>query len=231
MNKMIQTIVHNNTDAIIKWHDDHSFIGTIIGIISIAAPTIISVIGKLHIWQGIFIFLIICMIFLIYFINWKKNNFYLTKLDINHLLIIERPTEHLFIKLNQIIIPEDDVLRVTMKLQFDQYLKKELELHGKYILVFKKPKNLDINYHKSEKTKYKILNEGISDTIYAICLDFENNDIDEHQFDLEADIKTNGDLEIYLINEKELKNINNIILKKSPITTEKILSTKVTTDL
>ena len=24
---MIQTVVHNNVDAIIKWHDDHSFIG------------------------------------------------------------------------------------------------------------------------------------------------------------------------------------------------------------
>ncbi|PWB85399.1 hypothetical protein [Methanobrevibacter thaueri] len=55
--------------------------------------------------------------------------------------------------------------------------------------------------------------------------------MDEHQFDLEADIKTNGDLEIYLISEKELENIEDIISKKSPITTEKIFSTKVTTDL
>ena len=105
------------------------------------------------------------------------------------------------------------------------------ESHGKYVLVFKKPKNLDISYHKTEKTKFKILNEGVSDTLYAICFDFENNDIDKHKFDLEADIKTNGDLKIYLINENELKNIYNIISKKSPITTEKIFSTKVTTDL
>ena len=228
---MIQTVVHNNVDAIIKWHDDHSFIGTIIGIVSIVAPTIISVIGNLPIWQGILIFLIICIAFLIYFFNWKKNNFYLTKLDTDHLLIIERPTEYLFIELNQIIIPEDDVLRLTMNLQFDQYLKKELESQGKYVLVFKKPKNLDISYHKSEKTKFKILNEGVSDTIYAICFDFENNDVDEHQFDLEADNKTNGDLEIYLINENELNDIEDIISKKSPINIEKIFSTKITADL
>ena len=231
MNKMIQTIVHNNVDAIIKWHDDHSFIGTIIGIVSIVAPTIISVIGNLPIWQGILIFLGICIAFLIYFWHWKKTNFYLTKLDTDHLLIIERPTEHLFIELNRIIIPEDDVLRLTMNLQFDQYLKKELESQGKYVLVFKKPKNLDISYRRTEKTKFKILNEGVSDTIYAICFDFENNDIDKHKFDLEADIKTNGDLEVYLISEKELDNIDDIISKKSPINTEKIFSTKVTTDL
>ena len=228
---MIQTVVQNNIDAIIKWHDDHSFIGTIIGIVSIVAPTIISVIGKLPFWQGILIFLVFCIVFLIYFFNWKKNNFYLTKLDTNYLLIIERPTEHLFIELNQIIIPEDDVLRLTINLQFDQYIKKELESQGKYVMVFKKPKNLDISYRKTEKTKFKILNEGVSDTIYAICFDFENNDMDKHKFDLEADIKTNGDLEIYLINGKELKNIDVIISKKSPITTEKIFSTKVATDL
>ena len=76
---MIQTIVHNNVDAIIKWHDDHSFIGTIIGIVSIVAPTIISVIGNLPIWQGILIFLGICIAFLIYFWHWKKNNFLFNK--------------------------------------------------------------------------------------------------------------------------------------------------------
>lgn len=228
---MIQTIVHNNVDAIIKWHDDHSFIGTITGIFSIVAPTIISLMGKLPIWQGILIFLMICIAFLIYFLNWKKNNFYLTKLDTNHLLIIDRPTEHLFIELNRIIIPEDDVLRLTLNLQFDQYLKKELESQGRYILVFKKPKNLDISYRVDEKTKFKLLNEGVSDIIYSICFDFENNDIDIHKFDLEADINTNGDLEVYLINEKELENIDEIISKKSPITTEKIFSTKIATDL
>ena len=174
---MIQTVVQNNIDAIIKWHDDHSFIGTIIGIVSIVAPTIISVIGKLPFWQGILIFLVFCIVFLIYFFNWKKNNFYLTKLDTNYLLIIERPTEHLFIELNQIIIPEDDVLRLTINLQFDQYIKKELESQGKYVMIFKKPKNLDITYRRTEKTKFKILNEGVSNTIYAICFDFENNNI------------------------------------------------------
>ena len=44
-------------------------------------------------------------------------------------------------------------------------------------------------------------------------------------------MKTNGDLEIYLINEKELKNLDYNISKKSLITTEKIFSTKVISDL
>jgi hypothetical protein len=228
---MFQTILHNNIDAINQWHDDHAIIGTLIGIFSIVAPTIISILAKLPIWQSILLFLGIAVAFLIYFFDWKKNNFYLTKLGTQHLLIIKRPAEHLFIELDQIIIPEDDVLRLTMNLNFDQFLKKELESQGKYVLVFKKPKNLDITYLKTEKTKYKIINEGISDTLYSICFDFGNNDVDEHQFDLEADIKTNGDLEIYLISEKELENIEDIISKKSPITTEKIFSTKVTTDL
>ena len=227
---MIQRLLNNNIDALIKWHDDHAIIGTAIGIFSIVAPTIISSIAKLPIWQWILVFLIIMSTFLIYFFDWKKNNFYLTKLHTEHLLIIERPAEHLFIKLNRIIIPEDDVLRLTIRLKFDQFLKEELESQKKYVLVFKKPKNLDISYLKTEKTKFNVINKGISDTLYSICFDFRNNDVDEHQFDLEADMKTNGDLEIYLIREDELENIRNIISKKSPIDREKIFSTKVTSD-
>lgn len=227
---MIQTVLQNNMAAFIKWHDDHAIIGTLIGIFSIIAPTIISIMVNLPLWQSILLFLGIITCFLIYFFDWKKNNFHLTELKTGHLLIIQRPTEHLFMELNRIIIPEDDVLRLTITLKFDQFLKEELESQGKYVLVFKKPKNLDVTYLKTEKTKFKVVNDGISDCVYSICFDFENNDIDEHQFDLEADIKTNGDLEIYLIREYELENVNGIISKKSPINSEKIFSTKITTD-
>ena len=227
---MIQTVLQNNIDAFIEWHDNHAIIGTFIGILSFVAPTIISIMVKIPLWQSILLFLLIIIGFLIYFLDWKKNNFYLTELETDHLLIIQRPTEHLFIELNRIIIPEDDVLRFTIHLKFDQFLKKELDSHGKYILVFKKPKNLDITYLKTEKTKFKVLNEGISDIIYSICFNFDNNDVDEHQFDLEADIKTNGDLEIYLIKYDEFDDLNSIISKKAPINKEKIFSTKIAAD-
>lgn len=62
-----------------------------------------------------------------------------------------RNDTHLSIDISKFIVPSEDMLMLTITLEFDEYVKSDLLKHSYYTLIFKKPNNLEIKAMNNPK--------------------------------------------------------------------------------
>lgn len=179
----------------------------------------------------VIIILILIILILVHYHYWKRDNFFTIKINFDALLLIEgRNDTHLSIDISKFIVPSEDMLMLTITLEFDEYVKSDLLKHSYYTLIFKKPNNLEIKAMNNPKFNPVVVADGFDDSFYCIIVYYKNNSIDKFLFELQADENTNGELEIYFQVGEVDTNFNKVTSKKSPILFEEIYSRDINID-
>lgn len=175
------------------------------------------------------IFLVIGVI--IHFYLWKKDKFNSLTINFDSLILIEGKNDnHLSFNISELIIPSEDSLLLTLKLEFDEIIKSNLFKKSHYTLIFKKPHDLEINFKNNTKIKYTIADEGLESPFYCIIVENKNNSIDNLLFELQAGNEMKGNLEIYFLIGNFEKDFKEKISKKSPVFNEIVCSRDIEID-
>lgn len=108
----------------------------IISIIPLIIPEVSILLNKHLFW---IIIIILLMIFLCRFYNWKQNNFFTTNVSMESMLIIDGKNDNkLTFNIAQLVVPSEDTLFLKLKLEFDEDVQRELQ-GNYYTLIFSKP--------------------------------------------------------------------------------------------
>ena len=195
-----------------------------ISFLAIMFPTLVKFIRLIN----YIIILVIIVVVVIHFLHWKKNNFYTTKIVPNNFIIIECEDNNYLIGISKyLIVPPEHSLNVHITLKFDKYVRSDLSEKGCYILIFKKPNNLEIESKNNVGKKFNpiVVAEGIDNPFYCIKIDYKNTNEDNLLFNLQADENINSKLEIYfLIGDNSFeKDFNKLISNKKPNFSEDII--------
>lgn len=158
----------------------------------------------------IIIVVIVCFIFLHYHV-WYKNNFNKVTIDKKALVIIEgREEKSLSMEISNLTIPSEDLMILTLVIEFGEFIKEEL-LNKSYSLLIKKPETLDIKFMNNTKSKRNIIDNGFNSPFYCINLRYNGNTVIELLFELQADETTYGDFIIYFLDEETTGGFEKII--------------------
>lgn len=155
--------------------------------------------------------IVLIIIVLIHYYFWYKNNFNKVTINKKALLIIEgRDEKNLSMEISKLIIPSEDLMILTLIIEFGEFIKDEL-LNKTYALLIKKPETLDIRFMNNTKSKRNIIDNEFDGSFYCINLKYTGNSIVKLLFELKADETTYGDFIIYFLEEDTTKKFENII--------------------
>ena len=137
---------------------------------------------------------------------------------------------HLSFNISKLIVPSEDALLLTLKLEFDEVIKSSLLKKNFYTLIFKKPNDLEINFKNNTKIQYAIADDGLESPFYCIIVENKNNSIDNLLFELQAGNEMKGNLEIYFLIGNFEEDFKEKISKKSPVFNERVCSREIEID-
>ena len=182
--------------------------------------------------SNFFCLLIFLILFVaIHFFNWKNNNFNSLNFDFDSSIIIGGENDnHLSFNISKLIVPSEDALLLTLKLEFDEVIKSSLLKKNFYTLIFKKPNDLEINFKNNTKIQYAIADDGLESPFYCIIVENKNNSIDNLLFELQAGNEMKGNLEIYFLIGNFEEDFKEKISKKSPVFNERVCSREIEID-
>lgn len=166
---------------------------------------------KTHVCLTIMIIVILLFLISLHYYSWYKNHFNKVKISKNALIIIEgRDEKNLSMEISKLTIPSEDLLILTLIIEFGEFIRDEL-INKTYTLLIKKPETLDIKFMNNTKSKPHIIDNGFNSPFYCINMKYDNNTIVKLLFELQADETTYGDLMIYFLEEETTKEFEKII--------------------
>lgn len=198
----------------------------IISIIPLIIPEVSILLNKHLFW---IIIIILLMIFLCRFYNWKQNNFFTTNVSMESMLIIDGKNDNkLTFNIAQLVVPSEDTLFLKLKLEFDEDVQRELQ-GNYYTLIFSKPIFLEMTC-RNPQNEYETLCDGINKEYYVLKFKYNNNTVNNYHFNLEASSDVYGHLKLYLLIGDNKSKFEDIIKKKSPLWKENILVEDINID-
>ena len=205
-----------------------TIISCIISLITFIIPEVSLLLHEYLFWILIFLFILLA-IFLYHFYTWKQNNFFTTNVSMESMLIIDGKDDNkLTFNISHLIVPSEDTLFLTLKLEFDEDVQRELKGNC-YFLIFSKPDFLEMSCRNSQY-EYETLCDGINKEYYALKFKYNNNTVNSYRFNLEASSDVHGHLKLYFLIGEVESNFEDITIKKSSLWEEDILVEDINID-
>lgn len=217
---IISSLLKLIKDSFIKYLDYHiNTIAVLAFLFAIFASIFnINEFVKTNVCLTLMIIALVIFLISLHYYNWYKNNFNKVKISKKALIIIEgRDERNLSMEISKLTIPSEDLLILTLIIEFGEFIRDEL-INKTYTLLIKKPETLDIKFMNNTKSKPYIIDNGFNSPFYCINMKYNNNILVELLFELQADETTYGDFTIYFLEEEITKDFEKIIKHYNKLT-------------